>query len=168
MTDGAEWIRRQAMRQLPMLDAMLLDFFHFTEHVSTAARACFGEGSVQAKSWKGQLLGLALEQGPVEVLTRIQETLCTARSAGKRKALKGLQQYVAKRVEMMDYPTFRQKGFDIGSGPTEAFCKTLTARLKGSGMKWDKANAEAMMALAAIDQCNLWKYYWGQELARAA
>ena len=34
---------------------------------------------------------------------------------------------------MIQYPEFIAKGWQIGSGPTEATCKTLTARL-GSGM----------------------------------
>ena len=34
------------------------------------------------------------------------------------------------------YPTYRQKGWDIGSGPTEAGCKIIGERLKGSGMRW--------------------------------
>ncbi len=55
-----------------------------------------------------------------------------------------LEQYVAKRVNMLDYPTFREAGFDLGSGSTEAFCKTLTARLNGNVMRWDSPNAEVL------------------------
>jgi hypothetical protein len=53
---------------------------------------------------------------------------------------------------MIKYPEFLAKGWQIGSGPTEATCKTLTARLKGSGMRWDADNAEAVMALEALTQ----------------
>ncbi len=42
-----------------------------------------------------------------------------------------LRNDVAKRVEMLEYPTFRSKDYVIGSGPTEAYCKTLTSRLRG-------------------------------------
>lgn len=59
---------------------------------------------------------------------------------------------IATRKEMLQYPEFRAAGYEIGLGPTEAFCKTLTARLKGQGMRWDKPNAEAMMALAGAFQ----------------
>ena len=62
----------------------------------------------------------------------------------------------------------QQDGFDVGSGPTESFCKTLTARLKGSGMRWDLPNAEAMMALAAVEQSSLWNTYWDLRRSRAA
>ena len=51
---------------------------------------------------------------------------------------------------MICYPAFLAKGWQIGSGPTEATCKTLTARLKGSGMRWDGDNAEAIMGLEAL------------------
>ncbi len=60
---------------------------------------------------------------------------------------------------MVDYPPFIAKGFDIESGPTEVFCTTLAICLKGSGMKWDWPNTEAMMALVALDQSHLWDRY---------
>jgi len=64
---------------------------------------------------------------------------------------------------MLDYPTFREAGFDLGSGSTEAFCKTLTARLKGSVMRWDSPNAE----VAVIDQSGQWRTYWNLQNALA-
>jgi len=45
----------------------------------------------------------------------------------------------------------------------DIFCKSLTARLKGSGMRWDKDNAQAIMSLAALYAVKQWKQYWGQE-----
>jgi len=55
---------------------------------------------------------------------------------------------------------FRAQRFDIGSGPTEALCRTLTARLKGGGKRWNTPNAEALMALAALKHSRLWEGYW--------
>ena len=76
--------------------------------------------------------------------------------------------YVRERHDMILYPEFAAKGWQIGSGPTEASCKTLTARLKGSGMRWDPSNAEAIMALEALSQSSLWKEYWQTLLPTAA
>jgi hypothetical protein len=90
------------------------------------------------------------------------------RSNGKRKSLKEVIQYIARRFDMCDYPKFIERGWPIGSGPTEAFCKTLTKRLKGSGMRWDSPNAEGIMALAAMDQSGQWKTYWDLQNAVAA
>jgi len=160
VSDGAEWIRKQIRVRLPMLDAMILDYYHLTEHLAKAANTCFGQGSEKAKLWREELLGLVWDEGPAAILLRIHETRRSLRSPTKREELRKLEQYVAKRVDMLDYPTFRQAGFDLGSGPTEAFCKTLTARLKGSGMRWDSPNAEGIMALAAMDQSGQWQSYW--------
>ena len=69
-----------------------------------------------------------------------------------------------ERREMIAYPAFQTKGWQIGSGPTEATCKTLTARLKGSGMRWGGDNAEAVMGLEALYQSGQWDAYWRSEL----
>ena len=74
-----------------------------------------------------------------------------------------METYVGKRMDLLVYPRFRENGYEIGSGPTEASCKTLTARLKGSGRRWDRPNAEAVMALSSIRQSNLWKSYWTRQ-----
>lgn len=168
VSDGAKWIRHQFQVQLPMLDAMILDFYHFAEHVAGASRTCFGEGAETSSCWTAEVLEAARGEGPAAVLVKIQETLKPIRSPSKRKALESLRQYVTERCEMVDYPSFRAKGWDIGSGVTEAFCKTLTARLKGSGMRWNTRNAEAMMALAALEHSKLWNTWWEQERRAAA
>ncbi|NIA06996.1 MAG: hypothetical protein GWP14_05040 [Actinobacteria bacterium] len=62
--------------------------------------------------------------------------------------------YVVKRVNITDYPSYRKAGYDCGSGPTESFCGTLTTRLKGRGMRWDRDNAEAIMALGSLYYSN--------------
>lgn len=77
----------------------------------------------------------------------------------KAEALKSFRQYVAKRVNMTDYPSYRPAGYDCGSGPTESLCGTLTARLKGRSMHWDNENAEAIMALGTLYYYDLWQNY---------
>jgi hypothetical protein len=47
----------------------------------------------------------------------------------------------------------------IGSGPTEAFCKTLAVQHKGPGMRWDKCHAEGLMALASVRSSHLGNTY---------
>lgn len=168
ISDGAKWIRKQFQIHLSMLDAMILDYYHLSEHVAKAANVCFGQGGDKAEQWRTKTLSAVYEEGPATMLTQINQTRKTVRAKAKREELRKLEQYVAERAEMLDYPTFREQGFDIGSGPTEAFCKTLTARLKGSGMRWDSPNAEGMMALAALDQTGQWNAYWLLQNALAA
>jgi len=168
VTDGAEWLRRQMRTRLPMLDEMILDFYHFAEHVAGASAACWGLGSAEAHAWTGKVLHRAKHEGALAVLEEIAAARTFLRAKAKRESLSGLERYVAKRVEMMDYPKFIEAGFDIGSGPTEAKCKTVPHRLKGSGMRWNLPNAEAMAALACVEQSNSMENYWALQRQRVA
>jgi hypothetical protein len=168
VSDGAEWIRKQYQSQLPMLTANVLDYYHLRDHLIRAAQTLFGEDSPEGRAWRKRMSGCVIEKGPVDLLSELRSLRPSLRSSAKRKALTELENYIAPRIEMLRYPDFLAQGYEIGSGPTEAFCKTLTARLKGSGMRWDKPNAEALMALAAIRQSDLWSTYWRLQQTTAA
>ena len=159
VTDGAEWISRQYRQQLPMLDEHILDYYHLKEHVVHVGQVLYGEGTAKAQAWCDTMLGVVWEQGSLALLHRLGPYRRRHRGK-KRKALASLHQYVGNRIAMTDYPAFRAQGYDCGSGPTESKCGTLTDRLKGAGMRWDKDNAEAIMALASLYQSGLWHDYW--------
>jgi hypothetical protein len=163
VTDGASWILKQCNQQLPMLDDNILDYYHFRDHVIKTSHALYGEGANEAVSWRKKMMGVVWNHGSLIFLDRLSEEYKPLRSPVKRKAMKSLQKYVATRVEMTDYPTFRAKGYDCGSGPTESFCGCLTRRLKGRGMRWDGNNAESVMALASIYYTAQWTRYWKSE-----
>ncbi len=160
VSDAAPWILGQYRIRLPMLQANILDYGHLRGHVIAASQAVYGQGTVPSQQWRQQICGCFLEQGPEPALERINALRKTVRAAGKRKALESLSRFITSRKQMMCYPEFQAAGYEIGSGPTEAFCKTLTSRLKGQGMRWDKSNAEAMMALSSVRSSNLWQTYW--------
>ena len=165
VTDGAEWIAKQYATQLPMLDENILDYYHLRDHVIGASHVLYGEGTAKAQAWRKEMMGIVWDQGSLVMLDRLSNYLRRHRRGPKREALESLREYIGKRVHMTDYPSFRQAGYDCGSGPTESFCGTLTARLKGRGMRWDKDNAEAIMALGSLYYSNLWQNYWTQERA---
>jgi hypothetical protein len=53
-------------------------------------------------------------------------------------------------MHRMKYRTYWEQGFQLGSGVAEAGCKQVVqAWLKGAGMRWSEAGAEAMMHLRA-------------------
>jgi hypothetical protein len=167
VTDGAEWIARQYRQQLPMLDEHILDYYHLREHVIETSHVLYGEGARKAENWREDILGCLWQQGSLVMLDRLGPYLRHHHGGPKRAALVSLRDYVGKRVAMTDYPTFRALGYDCGSGPTESLCGTLTDRLKGSGMRWDKDNAESVMALASLYHSGLWRSYWKSERAAA-
>ena len=160
--DGSPWIRNQVERQSLPLDALGLDFYHLGENVHKARREIYGEDDEAGKQWAGQLLHLFKHEGYEAAWKQLLAWRVALRRG--RPAADRLMNYVSERREMINYPEFRAKGWQIGSGPTEATCKTLTARLKGSGMRWDADNAEALMALEALTQSGQWDAYWQSQL----
>ena len=165
VSDGAEWIANQYRQQLPMLDEHILDYYPLREHVIEAGQALYGEGTKKAEQWREEMMGCVWEQG--SLLDRLGSYLRVHRRGPKHEALESLRDYLGKRVAMTDYPSFRQLGYDCGSGPTESLCGRLTDRLKGPGMRWDQSNAEAMMALASLYHSGRWGLYWKSERAAA-
>jgi hypothetical protein len=69
VSDAAEWIRRQYQQQLPMLDARILDYYHFRDHTVTCAQSLFGEGTDAASQWREAFCTKMIRSGPVEALT---------------------------------------------------------------------------------------------------
>jgi len=163
VSDGALWIRGQYRIQLPMLQAHILDYYHLRDNVIAASQVVYGQGSAESQQWRKQICGALLKQGPEPVLVQIADLRKTLRSGAKRQALQKFHKFLRTRQEMLRYPEFVAAGYEIGSGPTEAFCKTLTSRLKGPGMRWDKPNAEAVMALASVRASDLWGTYWDRQ-----
>jgi len=161
--DGSSWIRNQVKRQSLPLDDLGLDFYHLSENAHKARREIYGEDDEAGKQWVDKLLHTFKHEGYEPTWQRLLEWRVGLRR-GQRSAADRLLNYVSERREMIKYPEFLAKGWQIGSGPTEATCKTLTARLKGSGMRWDADNGEALMALEALTQSGQWSLYWQSQL----
>lgn len=164
LTDGAPWIRNRILEHVPSIAAMLLDFYHFSEHVWDAAKCCL-PNPPEAKAWAEARLREVKEVGPLAVLAAIAELNKKVRSASKRECLRLLRGYITERFEMLDYRRALARGWDIGSGPTEAMCKNLTLRLKRTGMKWDPDNAAAIMNLTALRESGQWNQWWNRSAA---
>ena len=77
----------------------------------------------------------------------------------------GLMLYVAERRILLNYPECDQKGWDVGIGSRESMCGAMTRRLKLRGMRWDRDNAEAMMALEAVEQMEGWAQWLQSRVA---
>ena len=61
----------------------------------------------------------------------------------------------------MDYPTYRTREFQIGTGMMESTARQLVGlRLKGPGMHWSEQGALAVTALRAQDLNGRWHTFW--------
>lgn len=155
--DGSPWIRNE-IELHGLVDALGLDYYHLRENVQKARLAVYAADPT-GEAWKTEIMGLFYEQGYDAVWERLVSWR-TALRGSKRAAADALMGYIAQRREMIRYPEFRARGWQIGSGPTEAQCKSATQRLKGRGRRWDRQSAEAVMALDCLESSHAWNLYW--------
>jgi hypothetical protein len=167
LIDGAPWIARQTQERQPAFTALTLDFWHLAEHVHTMRREVFGEQDEQGRTWTGDLLHTLRDQGYEPFWQQLVQLRSERRRRQARTAIDRLLHYVAPRRDMLDYRRHQEQGWDIGSGPTESMCKTLTRRVKG-GKRWDLDHAESMIALEALLQSNQWSAWWTHRLKQPA
>jgi hypothetical protein len=173
VVDGADWIKNQMKKQSLPLDAIGLDFYHLADYVHKTRRAVYGEEDSEDKkapgnAWAAAVLHTAKHQGYQALRDELVRWKAERRGNKKRAAAEALLGYVTDRREMVLYPEFVAVGRQIGSGPTESMCKATTLRIKGVGMRWDTDNAEAIMALEALEQSGAWQAYWDACLQQAA
>ena len=58
----------------------------------------------------------------------------------------------------MDYQGYKQRGLPLGSGVTEAACKTVfTQRFKRSGMRWQRDSGQVILDLRVIYLSGIWE-----------
>jgi len=163
IVDGAVCLRNN-LDELP-LEAILLDFYHLSEHVGEAACKTLGAETPAAKQWLAKVLHTLRHEGYDPFFQQLLDWRAPLRG-NKRKAADELLKYAATRHEMILYEKCDSRGWDVGSGPMESMCGVTTDRIKGRGRRWDLDNAEAMMALEALYQSSgLWDRYWANAFA---
>ena len=160
LVDGAPWIREQMQLHLAELDGLGLDFYHLSENVHRARREIFGEDSAEGVAWAETLMHVFKHEGYGPAWEQLVQWRARLARSRKRKAADRLLNYVAGRQEMIRYPAFRARGWQIGSGPTESQCKLSTKRLKGYGRRWDRPNATAVAALDTLERSGQWHKFW--------
>ncbi len=155
LSDGAEWIvevRSLLLDGLGVPVVHILDLRHAEEHLWDVARLCLGD---DASSWVADPLE-QLQHGRIDALLAAISTL-PAPTTEAAQLIPTTVAYFAKRRAMLDYPSFRAKGYQIGSGLAESTCKRLVSqREKGAGMHWTVPGAQAIATLRAAHLTNRW------------
>lgn len=148
-------------------DKQLLDFFHVTEYLSQVAYAAYPGKTDKTKRevWLHERCHqLKHETGTAEKLITEMEKLSKKTSLTQKikDDLSAALTYFKNHSHMMDYATHLTQKLPIGSGVTEAACKTLVKqRLCGSGMRWKNTGAKVVLSLRALVQSKgRWKQFW--------
>lgn len=164
VVDGAEWLQGFVGCMRP--DAIrILDFPHAAEHLGRAAQAAFGPGTAETSEWLGRQMH-ELKHGDPDVVLDALRALPMDRASCpvEAEAVRvGVVSYLEKRREQIAYARFQEEGFPIGSGAVESANKLVVeARLKGSGMHWERSNVNPMLALRCALCSDRWKEAWNR------
>jgi hypothetical protein len=171
ITDGGNGLEEALQRNLADNLPTVLDWYHAAEHVCDFAKALHPQDAAACAAWSTEAKDILYEQGGEALLKHLQAiTLPPRTSAEAREELRKLIGYFENNRHRTDYPTYRARGWDIGSGPTEAGCKIIGERLKGSGMRWVETGAATVAALRAlyVSGSKLWDGFWQQPHRMAA
>src|SRR5436305_7512626 len=154
--DGAEWL--QGLVDYHRADAVrILDFAHAAQYVNEIGQAVQAAGGRLPPRWLEGVLHRLKHQGPHRVLTHL--TWLAARYPSP--TIQGNLAYLQKREAHMQYPTYQQAGWPIGSGSVESANKVVVeARLKGAGMRWERHNVNPMLVLRNAVCNRRWSETW--------
>jgi hypothetical protein len=136
----------------------VVDYYHVSERLTTLAETLFGKGR-QAWAWMRKMQKLLLKPGGVGRVLHSAAALRSQRQVrGQRlQEFRRAYRYMQTRRQYLRYAEYRRLGLPIGSGVTEAACKTLyTQRLKLSGMRWQKEGAQRILQLRTLWMSGVW------------
>jgi hypothetical protein len=157
VTDGAEWVQGFIDDQCPTA-IRILDFAHAAEYVNAIGQAATEAGSALIPRWLEQSLHDLKHEGPTPVLAALR-TLQTQHPSVALLSEK--LAYLEKREAHMQYPTYQEAGWPIGSGMVESANKLVVeARLKGAGMHWGRQHVNPLLVLRNAVCNQRWSETW--------
>jgi len=171
VTDGGNGLEEALQRHLAENLTTILDWYHAAEHLCDFAKVWHARDDQARQQWAQQAKGILYEQGGEALRAHLAAiALPPGTSAEVREELRKLIGYFTNNRHRTDYPAYRRQGWDIGSGPTEAGCKIIGERLKGSGMRWVEDGAVTVASLRAlyVSGGKIWDGFWAQPRRRAA
>jgi hypothetical protein len=171
ITDGGNGLEEALQRHLADNLTTILDWYHAAEHVCAFAKVWHARDETARQTWAQEAKGILYERGGKALLDHLRALILPPQtSAEVQEELRKLIGYFENNEHRTDYPTYRAKDWDIGSGPTEAGCKIIGARLKGSGMRWVEDGAATVAALRAlyVSGAKVWDGFWAQPHRPAA
>ena len=137
----------------------VVDYYHASLRLSALGEALFGAGP-RSQAWARTMRRLLLQPGGVgRVLHSAAALRGRLRPRGRRgQDFARAYRYLQQRRRHLRYAQYRRLGVPIGSGVTEAACKTVYGqRLKLSGMRWQGPGAQVILNLRVALLSGVWQ-----------
>ncbi len=165
--DGAAWIWNLSDEYFPGA-VEIVDYMHAKSHLYEVAKQAFGEKAYESiHSWVEATEPFLYAGDTETVVLRIR-----ALSVGNAMLSEVLQRevgYFQKHSKRMQYQTFAEKGYHIGSGLIESACKHVVAqRCKQASMKWSQTGINAVLFWRCLLKSRAWDTFWDQQTQNAA
>lgn len=146
----------------------ILDFYHASSYLGAVATAKFPKDKSEHKKWlDDRCHQLKHTPGAAEALYHEMLTLQSRKGTKKlpqhlRDKLDAAITYYKNHRHQMHYASYTDQQFPIGSGVTEAACKTLIKqRFCLAGMRWKQAGAAGILNLRALVlTAQRWTQFW--------
>ena len=151
----------------PYTHRRIVDFYHAREYISKAATAIFGRDQESRDAWVTDWSHrLKHTQGTAGRLLKELEVrrahLDSKNLIERDEALRQVIVYYSNNKSRMGYPNHLKHKLPLGSGVTEAACKTVVKqRLCVSGSRWKDGGASCVLALRTLKLTpGRWQQFW--------
>lgn len=143
-----------------------VDFYHVTSYWSWVAKAVHPRDLAAREQWlDDRCHRLKHEPGmAAELLAEMEGLSASGLSETVQEELTKAQTFFRNHQHQMKYAERVQAGLPIGSGVTEAACKTIVKmRLCRSGAKWKEAGAAQVLSLRTlVYTTERWEQFWSK------
>jgi len=163
VSDGADWIwdRTDELIRRAGLDPdrvhLILDFYHASEHVFAALKACKNLSDDERRAKYKDLRRKMLKPDGVEVVITVLSALARGRRA---KAVNKEIRYLRQHAIHMRYAQWKAARVPIGSGVVEsAIRRVINLRFKAASMFWREDHLAAFLYLRCVLKAGRWEEF---------
>lgn len=143
-----------------------VDFYHASGYLDLAAKAVYPRSVLTRLEWvQDRRHNLRHEKGyAANLLEEMKAVPTTGLSESALEGLEKARTYFANHCQQMKYAERAQAGLPIGSGVTEAACKTIVKmRMCRGGAKWKEEGARAVLSLRTLIYTEgRWEQFWAK------
>jgi hypothetical protein len=166
LTDGGNGLESRLTENFPLVQVVILDFYHPAEKLTGLARLLYPKEEARAEEQARAWCRLMKEEGGALLAAVLRAWDWPPRRPGLAAAVEEFVDYVEKNAHRMEYPEYLAEGWCIGSGAVESACKTVVGqRLKLAGMRWGEDGADAVCHLRALfrGEEGQWDAFWNRD-----
>jgi hypothetical protein len=163
LTDGGNGLERVLRQGVSDAVTCVLGWWHLSEKLHALGGLLHEQDKGAATAWAKAREDTLWEQGGTALVAELDRLGCpSGASPAAAEKWAEVRNHIDKNAHRTAYPEYRGRGWDVGSGPTEAGCKVVGQRVKGTGMRWLQGNSLEVASLKALyaSGMGLWEAFW--------